>query len=258
MTILNKIKIAAASTLIALSLNAKQPTMSFSPETLNYRVMYKWGMVNKQAGHASLSLKNRGGNYSLQLTAASESWADKFYKVRDTLNGTVNPATLMPTFYEKKSHEGGEFKHDIIHFTKNGATTIGKCSRKSYDKNGKLTVNENKTLQGIGTTVDMLSSYYYMRSIPYDTWKVGQLLTLNIFSGKRKEYLTIKYLGTEKVTVDKKTYNCYHISFLFTEDGGKKSSDDMEAWISNDARRIPIKLEGKLKVGKVKCFYTGG
>ena len=31
----------------------------------------------------------------------------------------------------------------------------------------------------------------------------------------------------------------------------------MDAWISADARRIPIKLEGKLPVGKVHCLYDG-
>ncbi len=40
-------------------------------------------------------------------------------------------------------------------------------------------------------------------------------------------------------------------------DGGKKTSDDMDAWISADARRIPVRLEGKLPVGKVHCVYTG-
>ena len=32
----------------------------------------------------------------------------------------------------------------------------------------------------------------------------------------------------------------------------------MDAWISTDAQRIPLKLEGTLPVGKVQCFYTGG
>ncbi len=31
----------------------------------------------------------------------------------------------------------------------------------------------------------------------------------------------------------------------------------MDAWISTSHDRIPVKLEGKLPVGKVRCFYTG-
>ena len=92
-----------------------------------------------------------------------------------------------------------------------------------------------------------------MRSIDYGNWKVGESETITIFSGKRKEALTIKCHGIDDVKVDKKTFRCYHITFIFTSDGGKKTSDDMDAWISADVRRIPIKIEGKLPVGKVRC-----
>ena len=74
--------------------------------------------------------------------------------------------------------------------------------------------------------------------------------------GKRKELLTIKYHGTQNVKVNGKNIPCYHITFMFTSDGRTKTSDDMSAWIATDSR-IPLKLEGKLKVGKVQCFYTG-
>jgi hypothetical protein len=97
-----------------------------------------------------------------------------------------------------------------------------------------------------------------MRTLKFETFKTGHVLTLNIYSGKRKELLTIKYLGTETVKYDNKSYKCYHISFTFTSDGKTKTSDDMDAWITTDSRRIPVKMEGQLKVGKVRCFYTGG
>ena len=31
----------------------------------------------------------------------------------------------------------------------------------------------------------------------------------------------------------------------------------MDAWISTEPNRIPLRLEGKLPVGKVQCFYSG-
>ena len=63
--------------------------------------------------------------------------------------------------------------------------------------------------------------------------------------------------GIEEAKSDNKTYQCYHITFIFTSDGGKKTSDDMDAWISADTKRIPIRLEGKLPVGKIHCVYSG-
>lgn len=31
----------------------------------------------------------------------------------------------------------------------------------------------------------------------------------------------------------------------------------MDAWIGTGSQRIPLKMEGKLPVGKVQCFYAG-
>lgn len=232
--------------------------MTFNNETIHYKVMYKWGLVNKQAGTASLTIKNQGENYKTQLVAKSDPWADKFYMVRDTLNGSIRKAGFLPLFYEKIAHEGDDFKHDVVKYSRNGNTVMGYCTRIKRDKGAKSGSKKEHVISATGTTVDMLSVYYYMRSLDYGAMKKGQITKLNIFSGKRKELLTIKYQGAETITYDNKSHKCYHISFTFTSDGKTKTSDDMDAWISTDARRIPMKLEGSLPVGKVQCFYTGG
>ncbi len=85
--------------------------------------------------------------------------------------------------------------------------------------------------------------------------KNGESITLNIFSGKRKELLHITFKGNDKVKLEDTTYPAYHLEFTFTSDGKKKTSGNINAWISADSRRIPLKLEGSLPIGKVQCFY---
>lgn len=223
-----------------------------STETVRYRVMYKWGLINKQAGSAVISLRETGPNFTATLTAHSEPWADKIFMVRDTLIGTMDKATLRPVFYEKIAHEGNEDKHDTVRFRFSGDDVTGECTRRVVKK-GQLKVDVTHTLTATGKTVDMLSSFYYMRSLPFETWHKGQGDTVTIFSGKQKESLTLKYHGIEVVQVGDKRYQCFHITFVFTGNGGKKTSDDMDAWITTDSRRLPVQLEGKLPVGKVKC-----
>lgn len=230
-----------------------QALPDYSNETLRYKVTYKWGLINKQAGHATLVIKDAGDSYRAHLYAASEPWADKFFCVRDTLNGIIAKEGFRPTFYEKIAHEGSEHKHDTVRFSYNGNSVTGSCTRRVV-KDGELRVNQAITLNAEGITVDMLSSFYYMRSLPFNTWQPGTKHNINIFSGKRKELLSLRYRGVEKIELDGKEYFCFHITFIFTGEGGKKTSDDMDAWITADARRIPIQLEGKLTVGKVRCL----
>ncbi len=112
-------------------------------------------------------------------------------------------------------------------------------------------------MESDGAAVDMLTSFYYMRTLPFNEWIPGQTQRIDIFSGKRKELLSITYNGTENVDLDGRRIPSYHITFTFTSKGGAKTSDDMEAWIAADESRIPLRMEGNLPVGKVRCFFTG-
>ena len=234
-------------------------TWKVPKERLTYDVMYKWGLINKKAGSVALTttLPSSGISFKATLTGATAPWADKFYKVRDTLRGTIDSRTFLPHKYEKVAYEGGDFNHDELTFSRKGNTTQANViHRRKRKKDEEVSVSE-KVLEASGATLDMLSSFYYMRHLDYAAMKSGQTVRLNVFSGSQKEVLTIHFDGIEEVSLGKKNYPAYHITFTFTSGSGKKTSDNMDAWLSTDSARIPLLLEGKLPVGKVRCFYTG-
>lgn len=226
-------------------------------ETLRYNIMYKWGLINKKAGTVTLQTTPRGDSFNALLTGATARWADKFFMVRDTLSGTISQGSFLPVYYEKISHEGGDFEHNILRYTRAGNTTTADVSVTRRRKKDTETRHETKQLSATGATIDMLASYYYMRHLDYGAMTPGETVKVNVFSGKQKELLTIHYDGLKDVEVDGKSHRCYHITFTFTSRGGKKSSDNMDAWISADASRIPLLLEGRLPVGKVRAVYAG-
>ncbi len=229
-----------------------------APEELQYKVMFKWGLINKRAGSATLSLKHGAEYYEAKLTARSEPWADRVFEVRDTLIGRISYDNLRPLYYEKIAHEGNDDKHDIVQYDYSAypPLTRANCIRKVVKK-GEVVRDETRSLESDIKTVDMLTSFFYMRSMPFDSWEPGHCDTTAIFSGKEKETLSIVYEGREQLEIDDVYYPCYHITFKFTRKGGKKSSDDMDAWIWANNSRIPLRLEGKLPIGKVHCIYLG-
>ena len=241
---------------VATHVSAFTPA-SLKSETLTYKVMFKWGLINKQAGRATLTLKQTPTQYMASLAARSEPWADRIYKVRDTLNGRMTAADFTPLFYEKIANEGSERKHDIVRYNYTSPGIVkAQCTRKVFKK-GVLKVDQQHELEADSAAIDMLSSFYYMRTLPYPDMRKGQETRIDIFSVKRKELLTIKYHGVVDANLDGTTAKTYYITFTFTSGNGKKTSNDMEAWISTDADRIPLRLEGKLPVGNVHCIFTG-
>ena len=104
----------------------------------------------------------------------------------------------------------------------------------------------------------MLSVFYMLRNLDFDQLAKNKSYVTCIFSGKTKEVLTIKYRGVQTVTLrDNSKHQAYHITFKFTQDGKRKSSDDLDAWLSTGADRKPLMLVGRLSFGEVRCYLGG-
>lgn len=232
---------------------------SFQNETLKYVISYKWGLIHKEAGEATLSLRQNGTNYNIVLTAKTKPWADKIYQVRDTLISSIRISDLKPLSYVKLTHENGEYKKDEILYSFSGNYTTGIARRYRKDKNVKEKMNlEERKFSASGPVYDMLSIFYYLRCLDYAALNHSTTYTATVFSGKQKETIKIKYLGKETIKLkDKSKKEAYHIRFNFTRDGGKKSSDDMDTWISTDSSHIPLYLVGKLPVGEIRAELVG-
>ncbi|MBO4870963.1 MAG: DUF3108 domain-containing protein [Muribaculaceae bacterium] len=242
-------KLGALVALVAMfSLQGEART--YTTEKLNYQIVYQWGMVWKHAGDATLSIKRNGNGYNAMLTGKTRSWADRIFPVRDTLKCTMD-SKMAPLKYEKLTHEKSYYARDVLDFSYNYSHTTATATR--YRPSGKTSI----TLSAKCQAYDMLSVFYMLRNLDYVQLAKNKNYTTVIFSGKEKEYLTIRYKGEENVKMrDGSKRKGYHITFKFTQEGGKRSSDDLDAWMSVDDERIPLMIVGKLPVGQVKCYYV--
>lgn len=231
--------------------------VEIADETLTYDVIYKWGFINKVAGYATMSLRSEGNLYHASLFARNAPWANSIYMLRDTLYTTMTRDGLLPRRYVYIAHEAGKYKKDVVDFSHSGNEFSAVCTRTKRPASGDPATTTSIELQAQGMTVDMLSAFFYLRALDFDSMTRGSTVTLNIFSGTKKELLTITYLGRQKVQLgDGTSLPSFYINFSFTRNG-QKSSDPVEGWISADSRRIPLKVEGQLPVGKVRALYTG-
>lgn len=245
----------AFTLLLLLIASAIHAQVQFPDEHLSYKVTYKWGFIHKQAGSAQITLRKTPQHYTALLTARSQPWADKIFSVRDTLSGEMRLSDMSPLLYDKSTHEAGVFRHDIIRYSYSGDRIIAKCHRLKINKKGEVT-NSDTILSAKMPGTDMLSVYYFVRRLPFESMKVGSITRANIFSGKKIETLAIKYDGIEIIRQNDKTYQCYKIHFSFSSERLKESSAPMSAWLRTDGTRIPIKLIGELPIGQIQVLLN--
>lgn len=224
----------------------------FENETLNYQIVYHWGLIWKHAASATLEIRAEQANYEAKLCARTLSWVDKIYKVRDTLYSTIEKERFVPIKYIKATHEKNHVGRDIVEFSYDNGTTTGNCVRIRPNKNDHTVL-----LSTEGEAYDMLSVFYMLRTLDMGELEQNGGFSTTVFSGKRKERLDIKYVGVENIELrDKSKHKAYRIKFTFTEEGKKKTSDDIDTWISMNEARIPLMLKGSLPIGEVRVYYA--
>lgn len=251
MRTLGKILLAAVCAAAAYATAAADT--KFADETLKYVITYKWGLITKDSGDATLSLKNQGPNYYIKLTGKTKPWADGLFHVRDTLISVMDKAKFRPISYTKVAHEGGKYAKDVIEYSYSGSKVGGKATK--YREKKGTTKTEQIELSATGDTFDMLSVFYWLRSIDPATLPIGQKVTATLFSGSHEETVKIWKVGQESIKMrDGSKRDAWHIRFTFTSKGGKKTSDNIDAWISKDDRRIPLEIKGKLPLGHVNAY----
>ena len=222
----------------------------FPDEQLEFEVVYHWGLIWKTAGRATLTLRNVGDNYETMLTARTISWAESLCKVRDTLQCTIQRDNLRPLIYKKHTHEKNYHANDMVKYSYPGNVVVGRCSRTKPDE-----PTLNLIFQADNEAYDMLSIFYYLRALDFETMTTEKVTT--VFSGKQKETLRVRYVGKEEAELrDKSRHMAYHIKFTFKSDKDKKSSEDLDAWISVDAPHIPLVCKGKVAVGEVRAYFV--
>ena len=225
-------------------------------ETLNYVVSYKWGLIHQAAGDAIITRTPHKDGYELKLIGITRPWADRIYKMRDTLISNVSREHYMPSKYTRIAHEKNKYSRDEIIFEIQGETTKGTGYKYREKKDGTVT-RKDVNIEGNFPAYDILSVFYFLRDIDFNNLKENETIHATIFSGDQSEKLTVQCKGKEKIKLkDKTERETWHITFKFTTKGGTKSSDDIDCWISEDSSHIPLLIVGSLPVGQIRCTYV--
>jgi len=213
---------------------------AFKPgEELRYRVHY--GFVD--AGEAVLKVstcdkKVQGRKlFHVEGTGKSLGAFDWFFKVRDRYESYIDDQGMFPWLFVRRVNEGGyEIKQDYT-FLQN--------------KN-KVDLGDGKSMEAPANIQDMLSSFYYARTMNFDNAKVGDVFTVNTICDAELFPLKIKYMGKETISLRKGKYRCMRFVPVVATGRIFKNNEDLSVWITDDKNKIPILAKAKIWVGSIK------
>lgn len=170
----------------------------------------------------------------------TNSTFDLFFKVRDRYESYIDEEAIVPWIFIRRANEGGYIINQDYIFSH---------YRNTVDANGK----KFDVPDGVQ---DMLSAFYYARTLDFSNAKEGQIYEFPCFVDNEVWPLKIKYVGKETIKSDVGKVRC--IKFRPVVQTGRifKKEEDLTAYISDDKNRIPIRAEAKILVGSIKMDLT--
>lgn len=214
-----------------------------SGEKLKYFISY--GFID--AGEAILEVNNtnkKGNNRELvhvKGTGRTLGGFNAFFKVLDTYESYIDKKGMFPWQFVRRVNEGGY--------------TIEQDYTFQHDKY-KVKTAEGKEYKIPLAIQDMISSFYYARTLNFNNIKVGDIFEFNCFMDEEVFLLKVKYVGEEDIHIRKGKFNCFKFVPVIQTGRLFEDEDDVNFWVTNDANRIPILVKAKIPVGVIKMHLV--
>jgi len=223
---------------VAQELPLKKEPVFQAGEVLEYKL--KYGFIT--AAEATIKVLNSDlkfdnkPTFNLVVDARTSGTFDIFYKIRDHYDSYIDKDTLTPYFYQENVREASYKRQDKARFTQS--------AKKVVSNRGTFTAPTDQTF-------DLVSAYYFSRSLDISKMKPGDLFKLNYFLGDNIHQLEIRYVGRE--TVKSKLGNIRCLKFSPSIEPGRifRKDSNLYLWITDDGNRVPVKAQVEILVGAV-------
>lgn len=215
----------------------QRPNAAFKPgEKLTFSVEY-FGIA---AGFATLSVEEAPDMHGrkvwrLKAEARTHPAFEWFFKVRDRIESYLDVQGLFSWQYEKHLREGGYSNDSVI----------------VYDQlNRQVVKDQGKTVvPAPAWTQDVLSEFYFYRTLGAQP---GETVDIPVVADDGKTYeVLVTTRRQERVTVPTGTYDCIVVVPALKFEGLFQQKGEVEIWLTNDARRVPVLIKSKIVIGTI-------
>jgi len=178
----------------------------------------------------------------VRSTANSNGLLSLIFPVRDRIESDMDANGLFPYKITVDQRHGFRRRHKVIEFDQEDHKAIlfsdGKTRR--YDIPPQVQ--------------DILSSLYYFRAI--EQMEDGSSVFINVHDSKKNWRLEIQILGRETLPSVLGTLPMVKAKALIRYEGVLLDKGDLNLWLTDDLRHIPVMMNGKVAIGSITAMLT--
>ncbi len=218
-------------------------------ENLEFRVHY--GLIN--AGEAVMQIDNQPALinnhmcYKIDVYGKTTGMFDFFMRVRDNWGTYLDADEFIPRRFYRYIEEGRYRKNEIVDFDHESQKAI-------VSRLGKTTKTLKKKVEFDipGKCQDMVSGYYFLRTLDYSKISEGEILHLEGFFDDETWKMNVRFKGRETINTKLGEIKTLAFAPIMPENSLFDGEDSIQFWLSDDENKIPIKIKAKMFIGAVE------
>lgn len=217
-------------------------------EELQFDVSYGWLslaeaklQINKRA-----ITENSRPHYKIDAFGKTKGAASIFGRVNDNWGTHIDTSTLLPSLSYRYIEEGKYRKNEKVIFDQKNK----KATMELYDRDNR-TLQETKEFKLPGQVQDLVSGFYYLRSMDLTNLKKGQEILITGFFDKEIYNLKLIYEGTEQIETSLGLKDTYIFSPLMPPNKLFRGDYPVKVWVTKDQNKIPVKIKANLFIGSL-------
>jgi len=211
-------------------------------EKFEYDVQYgfiKAGEGTIQIMQKPLNIKGREA-FDVRFEARSLKSLEFLYKVKDRYRTALDVQGIFPWVFEQSIREGG-YKHD---------------SKAFFDQLGHRAYANKKSYPIPEYVHDVISAFYYVRTLDLGNMNKGSVISMQNFWKDSTFTLGVKIHGKTTVEVPAGKFRCVIVEPVDLQGGLFRNIGSIYIYLTDDERKMPVKVATKILIGEVTAEMT--
>jgi hypothetical protein len=161
------------------------------------------------------------------------------FKVKNTYRTYLDTSAFIPQRFIYSARENNFKRDQVVHFY--------------HDKNEvvKIEKEESKTFQVPNNIQDVVSGYYFLRTIDYSKMQIGSSLSAPLFFDEELYNMKIKYAGKGTINTKYGKLKVIKLNPVLPKNDLFKGENAIRIWVSDDQNKVPMLIEADFSMGTI-------
>lgn len=187
--------------------------------------------------------------YKVDVHGSTVGMFSLAYKVDDLWRSYIDAEKIYPRKFYRNIKENRYRKVETTLFDdKNQKATVTWLNNEKKKEKRKYDIPKE--------TQDMISGYFFLRTIDYNKYKKGDVIKIKSFFQDKIYDFKVVYEGKETVKTKLGKFSAFKMTPMMPENKLFSGENAITFWMSNDSNKVPLKIRAKMFVGAIEVEIT--